>query len=39
MMIGVAVSAVILALWEAQLEFRRAYWLSLARVHAEKEQD
>src|SRR4029079_760255 len=38
MMIGVAISAMILALWDAQLEFRRAYWLSLARFHAENEQ-
>ena len=38
MMIGVAVSAMILALWDASTRVRRAYWLSLARVHAETEQ-
>jgi hypothetical protein len=38
MTIGVAISAMIFALWDAQLEFRRACWLSLARVHAEKEE-
>jgi hypothetical protein len=38
MTIGVAISAMIFALWDAELEFRRAYWLSLASAHAEREQ-
>ena len=37
LMIGVVISAVTFALWDSYLQFRRVYWKSLARIHADKE--
>jgi hypothetical protein len=37
LMIGIAVSALIFAVWDSELQFYQIYWRGMARIHADKE--
>jgi len=36
-MIGIAVSALIFAIWDSELQFYQVYWRGMARIHADRE--